>query len=87
LSNQSNEESELQGTSKIAIWCNNGRNNDAILVVDGLKQQMEVVIKPIASKFSRLRGISGVTITGDGSICLIIDVLGPKTPKNRKFTS
>ncbi|MHA1313855.1 MAG: chemotaxis protein CheA [Candidatus Helarchaeota archaeon] len=84
LSNQSNEESELQGTSKIAIWCNNGRNNDAILVVDGLKQQMEVVIKPIASKFSRLRGISGVTITGDGSICLIIDVLGIMSQRLRK---
>ena len=61
--------------SKIAIWCKKDEINSAIFVVDEILQQMELVIKPFRSKFSGFQEILGVTITGDGSICLIIDVL------------
>ncbi|TXT67579.1 MAG: Chemotaxis protein CheA [Promethearchaeota archaeon] len=60
---------------KIAIWCKKDENKSVILVVDKILQQMEVVIKPFKSKYSRFRSILGVTITGDGSICMIIDVI------------
>ncbi|MBD3228613.1 MAG: hypothetical protein GF329_10545 [Candidatus Lokiarchaeota archaeon] len=60
---------------KIAILCNKGQKNAAIFIVDEILHQMDIVIKPFRSKFSSFQEILGVSITGDGSICLIIDVL------------
>lgn len=65
----------LGSKNKIAILCNKNEGNPAIFVVDEILQQMDVVIKPFRSKFSEFQEILGVTITGDGSICLIIDVV------------
>ncbi|MFX1294872.1 MAG: chemotaxis protein CheA [Promethearchaeota archaeon] len=75
-------------TSKVAIWCFKDENKSAILVVDNVKQQMEVVVKPFRSKYSNVSGISGATITGDGSICLILDVpelIGSKIQDSKEF--
>ena len=44
------------------------------LVVDGLIGQEEVVIKPLGAMLHGLPGFAGATITGDGSIALILDV-------------
>ncbi|MES9898398.1 MAG: chemotaxis protein CheA [Sedimenticola sp.] len=46
------------------------------LVVDGLVGQEEVVIKPLGALLQGLGGMAGATITGDGSIALILDVPG-----------
>jgi len=43
-------------------------------VVDGLVGQEEVVIKPLGALLHGTPGISGATITSDGSIALIIDI-------------
>jgi two-component system chemotaxis sensor kinase CheA len=43
-------------------------------VVDQLVGQEEVVIKPLGSILHGTPGLSGVTITGDGRIALIIDI-------------
>ena len=43
------------------------------LVVDGLLERQEVVIKPLSSYLGDLKGISGATIMGDGSVILILD--------------
>ncbi len=43
-------------------------------VVDQLVGQEEVVIKPLGSVLYGTPGLSGVTITGDGRIALIIDI-------------
>ncbi len=61
--------------SRIGIWCLKDEDNSSLIIVDELLQQMEVVIKPFKSKFSKFQEILGVAITGDGSICLVIDVL------------
>ncbi|NRA54697.1 MAG: chemotaxis protein CheA [Gammaproteobacteria bacterium] len=45
-------------------------------VVDGLVGQEEVVIKPLGALLHGTPGISGATITSDGSIALIIDIGG-----------
>ncbi len=60
---------------RIGVWCLKDEDNSTIFVVDELLQQMEVVIKPFKSKYSKFQEILGVAITGDGSICLVIDVL------------
>ncbi|TXT66546.1 MAG: Chemotaxis protein CheA [Promethearchaeota archaeon] len=75
-----NESSELNinndnSKKKIAILCQKDEHNSAIFIVDKILQQMEVVIKPFKSKYSKFQSILGVAITGDGSICLIIDVI------------
>ncbi|MBL4574589.1 MAG: chemotaxis protein CheA [Opitutaceae bacterium] len=43
-------------------------------VVDELMGQEEVVIKPLGALLTQVPGIAGATITGDGSIALILDV-------------
>lgn len=43
------------------------------LVVDGLIQQEEIVIKPLGNYLAEVPAISGATILGDGEVALIID--------------
>ncbi|MGV9170989.1 MAG: chemotaxis protein CheW, partial [Promethearchaeia archaeon] len=73
--NSPSETSPLTSKNKIAILCNKNEGNPAVFVVDEILQQMDVVIKPFRSRFSEFQEILGVSITGDGSICLIIDVM------------
>ncbi|HEX6993001.1 MAG TPA: chemotaxis protein CheA [Gammaproteobacteria bacterium] len=46
----------------------------AVLLVDKLLGQEDVVIKSLGSRLRTLPGFAGATITGDGRIALIIDV-------------
>ncbi|EEX94797.1 signal transduction histidine kinase CheA [Vibrio orientalis CIP 102891 = ATCC 33934] len=46
------------------------------LLLDELLDQQQVVIKSLESNYSKVAGISGATILGDGSVSLIIDVQG-----------
>ncbi|MEW5785276.1 MAG: chemotaxis protein CheA [Bacillota bacterium] len=46
------------------------------LIVDELVGQQEIMIKSIGQYFQGLKGIAGATILGDGSVTLIIDVVG-----------
>ncbi len=43
------------------------------LVVEGLQGRTEVVIKPLASLFRDVHGVSGATVLGDGRVALILD--------------
>ena len=45
------------------------------LVVDGLVNQEEVVIKPLGNYLGKVKSIAGATIMGDGSVALILDVV------------
>ncbi|MCX6074384.1 MAG: chemotaxis protein CheA [Campylobacterales bacterium] len=51
------------GTSKVAIF------------IDIFLNQQQVVIKPIDKNFKAIKGFSGASIKGDGSIALILDVV------------
>ncbi len=46
------------------------------LLVDGLLGQQQVVIKSLETNYERVKGISGATILGDGTVSLILDVSG-----------
>ena len=48
----------------------------AALLVDELLGQQQVVIKSLDSDFTKVRGIAGATILGDGRVALILDVAG-----------
>ena len=44
------------------------------VVVDCLRAQEEVVIKPLGEFLSNVQGVAGATITGDGKVVLILDM-------------
>jgi two-component system, chemotaxis family, sensor kinase CheA len=46
------------------------------LLVDDLVGQQQVVVKSLEDNYQQVDGISGATILGDGSVALILDVLG-----------
>ncbi|MEN6540224.1 MAG: chemotaxis protein CheA, partial [Mizugakiibacter sp.] len=46
------------------------------LLVDALLGQQQAVIKSLEAHYRRVGGISGATVTGDGSVALIADVPG-----------
>lgn len=46
----------------------------AAIHIDGMIGSREVVVKPVGPQLSTLRGISGATIMGDGSVVLILDL-------------
>jgi len=69
------EKSTTNSHKRIAVWCQRDEDNSAIFIADKQLQQLDIVVKPFKSNFSDSRDILGSTITGEGSICLIIDVL------------
>jgi two-component system chemotaxis sensor kinase CheA len=48
----------------------------AALLVDELLGQQQVVIKSLEANFSKIDGVAGATILGDGQVALILDVPG-----------
>lgn len=49
------------------------------LLLDEMLGQQQVVIKSLESNYTRVHGISGATILGDGSVSLILDIQGLMT--------
>lgn len=50
-------------------------NQRIALTVEDLFGDEEIVVKPLGKIFGDLKGISGATITGDGKIVLILDIV------------
>ncbi len=46
------------------------------VLIDKLLQEQEIVVKPIPSYVKKIKGLSGCTQLGDGSIALILDIAG-----------
>jgi two-component system, chemotaxis family, sensor kinase CheA len=46
------------------------------LVVDEISDTEEIVVKPLANQLKNIQVFAGATIMGDGTVALIIDVLG-----------
>jgi two-component system, chemotaxis family, sensor kinase CheA len=46
------------------------------LVVDGVSDTEEIVVKPLSKQFKGVNVFAGATIMGDGQVALILDVLG-----------
>ena len=53
-----------------------GEGSQAGLFVDDLLGQQQVVIKSLETNFRPVEGVSGATILGDGTVALILDVVG-----------
>ncbi len=48
-------------------------DNSAALIADEMLDSREIVVKPVGEQLSSIRGISGATILGDGSVVVILD--------------
>jgi two-component system, chemotaxis family, sensor kinase CheA len=57
------------------------------LLVEGVKDTVEIVVKPLHRQIKRLQCYSGATILGDGSIALILDVVGLAAMSGMKVVS
>jgi len=55
------------------------------IVVDELLAQQQVVIKSLENNYRRVDGISGATILGDGTVALILDIVGIVKLAGEKF--
>ncbi|HYP90689.1 MAG TPA: chemotaxis protein CheA [Polyangiaceae bacterium] len=57
------------------------------LVVDGINDTEEIVVKPLGKELKGLSAFAGATIMGDGRVALILDVLGLAQRANVVSTS
>jgi two-component system chemotaxis sensor kinase CheA len=64
-------EQELPEVLSVVVIHDNERRLG--LVVDRMQQRQEIVIKPLGAYLGDIKGISGATILGDGSVILILD--------------
>jgi two-component system chemotaxis sensor kinase CheA len=46
------------------------------LLVDELLAQQQVVVKSLEANYGRVEGLAGATVIGEGSVSLILDVVG-----------
>jgi two-component system chemotaxis sensor kinase CheA len=58
----------------ILVESENGSRN--ALLVDGIQDQRQVVIKSLETNYARVHGIAAATILGDGRVAMILDVDG-----------
>ncbi len=63
------------GGRKIALVLHSPRRRFALLA-DRVVEARQVVIKSLKTHFRSVPGVAGGAIMGDGSVCLILDVLG-----------
>lgn len=69
-----NHETKIKDPTEGVLIILEAEDKKAALFVDGLVGQQQVVVKSIEANFKKIRGVSGATIMGDGSVALIIDV-------------
>jgi chemosensory pili system protein ChpA (sensor histidine kinase/response regulator) len=62
--------------SKVSILLARVGNREVALQVDGLAGTREIVVKSLGPQLSEIKGLSGATILGDGTVLLILDVGG-----------
>ncbi len=55
------------------------------ILIDKLVQEQEIVVKPIPSYIRKVKGVSGCTQLGDGSIALILDIASLVENKERRI--
>jgi len=61
---------------KVPVLLVKAGSREVAMEVEALVGTREVVIKPVSPQVSRLKGIAGATILGDGRVVLILDVSG-----------
>jgi len=61
-------------TDAVLIVVETETAGSAVLMVDDIQDQRQVVIKSLETNFRQIGGVAGATILGDGQVALIMDV-------------
>lgn len=67
-------ESGVEDDRKVPVVVVGYGNRKIGLIVDHLEGKQEIVIKSLEQNYATVEGLSGASILGDGSICLILDI-------------
>ena len=59
--------------NQVLLLVETDNNRHCALIVDGIQDQRQVVIKSLESNYGHVNGVAAATILGDGRIALIID--------------
>jgi two-component system chemotaxis sensor kinase CheA len=70
------ERTEAERTEAVSIVVLQAEDRQFGLVVDGINDTQEIVVKPLGKQLKGLTVYAGATIMGDGRVALILDVLG-----------
>jgi two-component system chemotaxis sensor kinase CheA len=69
-------EDTRQGDDGVAILVETEGGGRHALLVEGIQDQRQVVIKSLETNYGAIEGIAAATILGDGRVALILDVEG-----------
>jgi two-component system chemotaxis sensor kinase CheA len=64
---------EMPGPQEHLVVLTDGTGHLRALVVQGLLGRREIVVKPLGGLLADVKGMSGATVLGDGSVSLILD--------------
>ncbi len=67
------EMSDINSQEKVMIFLDTGRRGFG-LIVDEVLDCRQIVVKSLESNYRNVKGISGATIMGDGSVALVLDL-------------
>jgi len=67
------EMSDINSQKKIVVFLDTGRQEFGLLV-DEVLDCRQIVVKSLESHYRNVKGISGATIMGDGSVALVLDL-------------
>jgi two-component system, chemotaxis family, sensor kinase CheA len=76
LENRTRDAREVGGIEVVNIIVLLADGNKFGLVVDGVDDIQEIVVKALGKQLSEVSTFAGATIMGDGAVALILDVLG-----------
>jgi two-component system chemotaxis sensor kinase CheA len=63
------------GDSSVVIFVDTGRRVFG-MPVDELLESQQIIVKTLEANYRSVKGLSGATILGDGSVSLVLDLLG-----------
>ncbi len=69
------EMSDINSQKKVMLFLDTGRQEFGLLV-DEVLDCRQIVVKSLESHYRNVKGISGATIMGDGSVALVLDLFG-----------
>ncbi len=69
-----NQQSKYKDPTQGVLVLIESEGKKAALFIDSLVGQQQVVIKSLETDFRKVKGVSGATIMGDGSVALILDI-------------
>ncbi|MDO9637808.1 MAG: chemotaxis protein CheA [Pseudotabrizicola sp.] len=78
------------GEGEIVVVVERGDDGAIALMVDGIRDQRQVVIKGLEANYGQIPGIAAATVLGDGSVALILDpadlaAIGPNASRPNVF--